>query len=90
MTSQIKCEQIEGDWSFDFCLNCKHFRSGDDIKNRWRCKLNSDPNARRDFYRIWLFENAIAAKILSEDAAIQVSIEYVGKKKRTKKFEKGD
>jgi len=84
MISQIKCDQMEHDWNFDTCMNCKHFRSGDDLKNRWRCKLNSDADARADFYRIWLFENAIALGIMSEDAAILVSIEYVGKKKKIK------
>lgn len=82
MMYQIKCDQLHDEWNFDTCMNCKHFRSGADINKRWRCKLNTESEYRRRFHMIWLIENAISAGIMSEADRDQVSVEYIGKKKR--------
>ena len=86
MQNKIKCDRQTDKFDFDTCLMCKHYRSGESLKRRWRCKLNNGSAAERQaFRRIWVEENLIAVNILVESNRAEIIIEYVGKKKRGKR-----
>jgi hypothetical protein len=81
----VKCDVMSDGWNYDNCFECKNFSTARTIKGRtFRCKLNSDTaKEKRDFYIIWGNEFLRNYGIdLSEN---QITVEYVGKKKRKPK-----
>jgi len=87
MTLIIKCDQMLEDWNYDTCWECKRYNWSKTKKgSNWTCSLNNKSAAeKRTFYMIWAENYLIERGMLGESLRRQITVEYVGKKRRERK-----
>lgn len=90
MEIMIKCDQRQEGFDFDTCIACKRFTLSMGSKGRnWRCSLNNKTAAeKRAFRTIWTEDFLIERGAMKETSRSTVVVEYVGKKKMTRRPDK--